>query len=60
MRRCKCLFLVPALLAVAIVVKGADAPLYNEKADARRDIRAATAEAGRAKKNVVLIFGANW
>jgi len=36
------------------------APIYNEKADARRDVAAAIANANRSDKNIVLIFGANW
>jgi len=46
--------------ALGLLVKAASTPLYDEKADARRDIRAAVREAGRSKKHVVLIFGANW
>ena len=37
----------------------ASAP-YNESADAKADVRAALAEAQRAKKPVLVIFGANW
>ena len=33
---------------------------YNEAADAKADVRAALAEAQRAKKPVLVIFGANW
>ncbi len=54
------LLLIPVLLAMGPLAKALDAPLYSDKADARRDIAAATLEAGKAKKNVVLIFGANW
>ena len=35
-------------------------PIYDEKADAHRDIAAATTNAEGSKKNIVLIFGANW
>jgi protein disulfide-isomerase len=38
----------------------AEAPPYNESADARTQISAAIAEASRTRKNVVLDFGANW
>ena len=34
--------------------------IYNEKADARHDIAAAIAKAEESKRNIVLIFGANW
>jgi len=36
------------------------ASIYDEKADARRDIAAAIANAEASKRNIVLIFGANW
>jgi thioredoxin 1 len=35
-------------------------PIYDEKADAHRDITAAIANAEGSKRNIVLIFGANW
>jgi len=34
--------------------------IYDESADARRDIAAAVTQAEGSAKNVVLIFGANW
>lgn len=40
--------------------KAASDPIYDEKADAARDIRAAVRQAGRSHKNVILVFGANW
>ena len=33
---------------------------YDQKADAHRDVAAAVANAGTGKRNIVLIFGANW
>jgi len=36
------------------------ASIYNEKADAHRDIDAAIANAEGSRRNIVLIFGANW
>jgi hypothetical protein len=36
------------------------APLYDEKADASRDIASAVAVAETSKRNIVLVFGANW
>jgi hypothetical protein len=35
-------------------------PIYDEKADAHRDVSGAIPNAERTKKNIVLIFGANW
>ena len=35
-------------------------PIYDEHADAQRDIDAAIAKAEANKRNIVLIFGANW
>ena len=49
-----------ALIAAGSFIRAADTPLYDEKADARHDISAAITVAGKSKKNVVLIFGANW
>ncbi len=47
-----------ALLFAAHTV-AADAP-YDEKADARADIRAALASAQQARLPVLVVFGANW
>ena len=35
-------------------------PIYDEKADAASDIRAAVGQASRSHRNIVLVFGANW
>ena len=35
-------------------------PVYDEQADAHRDVAAAISSAGQSRKNIVLIFGANW
>ncbi len=48
-----CLLLCPAFVR-------ADAPVYNESADAKKDIAAAVARAGREDKRVLLDFGGNW
>jgi protein disulfide-isomerase len=60
MSRTNCWVLIPVLLASSGVLKGSTEPIYDEKADARRDISAAIADARTAKKNIVLVFGANW
>ncbi len=49
--------------AFAGVVRAASDPLYDEKADATKDISAAIATASRSsnpRKNIALVFGANW
>jgi protein disulfide-isomerase len=51
-------FLPLVLLAGATIA--ADQPPYDEKADSHRQITTAIAEASKANKNVVLVFGANW
>jgi protein disulfide-isomerase len=38
----------------------AEQPPYDEKADAHQQITAAIAEASKAHRNVILVFGANW
>ena len=48
------------LVLVAGVTIAAEQPPYDEKADAHQQIAAAIAEASKAQKNVILIFGANW
>jgi thiol-disulfide isomerase/thioredoxin len=35
-------------------------PLYDENADAHRDVKNAIAKAAKQRKNVMLVFGANW
>jgi len=51
-------FLVLFLLVGVIIA--ADQPPYDEKADAHQQIAAAIAEASKTRKNVILVFGANW
>jgi len=48
------------LIVLAGMTFAADQPPYDEKADARQQIGAAIAEAAKAQKNVILVFGANW
>jgi len=51
--------LLPLFLLAGITL-AEDQPPYDEKADAQQQITAAIAEASKAQKNVVLVFGANW
>ena len=52
-------FILGSLL-VASCVRGPSESVYDEKADAGKEIAAAVAEASRAGKRVILVFGANW
>jgi thioredoxin 1 len=52
--------LVPVLSVVACAASQSSAPVYDEKADAHHDVAAAISSAENSKRNVVLIFGANW
>ena len=49
-----------AILVATVMAQAASESLYDEKADARQQIAAATVEASRAGKSIVLVFGANW
>lgn len=49
-----------AMLALSGALKGSTEALYDEKADAHHDVSVAMAKAAKARKNVVLVFGANW
>lgn len=48
------------VVAAAARVSAADNPVYDEQADAHRQISEAIAEASRSGRNIVLDFGANW
>ena len=54
------LTLVFLALACAGGAPGNTAAIYDEKADAHRDIAAAIANTEASKRIIVLIFGANW
>jgi thioredoxin 1 len=56
---CRRYWLPMLLLLCSIAMKGSDA-IYDEKADAHHEISAGIANAQKAGKNVVLVFGANW
>jgi hypothetical protein len=43
-----------------VFTSASSSPIYDEKADAHRDIAAAIANSEASERNVVLIFGANW
>jgi hypothetical protein len=60
MNRRKYWFLILFLLLYGCARKQPTASIYDEKADARRDIAAARADAEGSQRNIVLIFGANW
>lgn len=51
-------FLFSALLGV--LVHGADAPVYDESADARAQVAQALAKAKAENRQLMIVFGANW
>lgn len=57
------LILLILVFVVARIVSASMDQVYDERADARKDIRAAIAQASRAgqpAKHIAVIFGANW
>jgi thiol-disulfide isomerase/thioredoxin len=60
MHTSKYCFLILFLIALGCSAGQPSASIYNEQADAHHDVAAAIANATGSKKNVVLIFGANW
>lgn len=55
------LFLTLVVVAtMAVALAAADNFIYDEKADAHRQVNAAIQDASKSGKNVVLDFGANW
>src|SRR5215472_6890842 len=49
-----------ATLAIPARTPATDNPIYDESADAQKQIAAAIAQASRSGRSVVLDFGANW
>lgn len=47
-------------VAASACLSAADNSIYDEQADAHRQISAAIAEVSRSRRNIVLDFGANW
>ncbi len=56
----RAILLLSALAVAASVAIASSETLYDEEANARKQIAAGIAEASRSGKNVVLVFGANW
>jgi thioredoxin 1 len=48
------------MLATAIVLSAAVSDIYDEKADAHKQVESAIVEASKSGKNILLDFGANW
>ena len=48
------------MVMTAAAASASDQAVFDEKADANAQIRAAVAEASRSGKNIILDFGANW
>lgn len=55
-------FVIPALflLLVPAMADQPGASIYDENADAHRDVVAAITKAQASQRNVILVFGANW
>lgn len=53
-------FMLALVLGFAVFAANAADPPYDEKADARREIREALAQAATAGIPVLVVFGANW
>ena len=53
-------FLILLLFVIACAGKSPAASVYDEKTDGHHDVAAAIANAEASKRNIVLIFGANW
>jgi len=51
---------VLAAVALATAVSAAPDAIYDERADAHRQVSAAILEASKSGRNIVLDFGANW
>jgi thiol-disulfide isomerase/thioredoxin len=60
MNRQRCLLFFFVLIWAVGLAKAASDVIYNEKADARKLVRAAIARASHEHKNIVLDFGGNW
>ncbi len=60
MGRAKSLGMVVAVLLVVGLAPAASEPIYDEKANARKQVEAAITEASAGGKNIVLVFGADW
>jgi len=60
MTRPKYCSLILFFLVLGCARKQPSTPIYNERADARHDIASATVNSEGSKRDIVLIFGANW
>ncbi len=60
MDRKRHLFITLALLTAASLVTAAGEAIYDEKADANQQVKAALDQASQSGRNIVLVFGANW
>jgi thioredoxin len=54
------LLAVCGIMVGSALARAASKLIYDEQADARRDIAAAISQASKTGRNIVLIFGANW
>lgn len=54
------LVLAACLAPMSASAQGAAKPVYNEQADARAELNLALSQANAQRKNVLVVFGANW
>ena len=52
--------ILAAVVLLAGLAQAASEAIYDENADAPKQVSAAIAEASRSGKHIVLVFGANW
>jgi thiol:disulfide interchange protein len=55
-----CVRVIVAIILCAGWARAENQNIYDEKADAHEQIRAALREASRSRKNIILDFGGNW
>ncbi|WIT12504.1 thioredoxin family protein [Paucibacter sediminis] len=54
------LMLAACLSPLTAAAQGSAKPVYNEQADARAELNLALSQANAQRKNVLVVFGANW
>ena len=60
MRLRRLVFVLAAAVALTGLTRAASNAVYDEKADAPKQVTATIVEATHSGKNIVLVFGANW
>ena len=60
MSRSRAVCVFSALLLIAGLTLAGEQALYDSQANANQQVAAAIAEATSTRRNVVIVFGANW